>query len=143
MPRDTIYTPEIVKEICDLLSEGMPLEQICRMPGMPAAYTVHDWKSANQRPAGVPESVATDIARARELGYDAIAAQTRETARGRGDSTDDVQRDKLIIETDLKLLAKWTRKYSEKQTHEHAGVDGQPIKTEVIVRYVDSPVKDA
>lgn len=61
------------------------------------------------------EEVSAAIARARILGHDAIAARTRQTARGKtadegGDSSGDVQRDKLIIETDLKLLAKWDPK---------------------------------
>lgn len=50
------------------------------------------------------------IARSRLEGFDAIARRARQTARGRGDSTQDVQRDKLIVETDLKLLAKWDPK---------------------------------
>jgi hypothetical protein len=61
------------------------------------------------------EEVSAAIARARVIGHDAIAARARQTARGKtddegGDSTGDVQRDKLIIETDLKLLAKWDPK---------------------------------
>jgi hypothetical protein len=40
------------------------------------------------------------------------------TARGKGDSTGEVQRDKLIVETDLKLLAKWSpKRYGDKVTH--------------------------
>lgn len=71
----------------------------------------------------IPDSVATDIARARDIGFDAIAARTRDVARGTDGSTGDVQRDKLIIETDLKLLAKWSRKYGERSNIEinHSG----------------------
>lgn len=53
---------------------------------------------------------SADIARARLDGFDAIARRARLTARGKGDSSGDVQRDKLIVETDLKLLAKWDPK---------------------------------
>ena len=59
--------------------------------------------------AARPE-LASAIAQARLEGFDAIARTARETARGRGDSTKDIQRDKLIVETDLKLLAKWDPK---------------------------------
>ena len=48
-------------------------------------------------------------------GEETIAFNLRETARGRGESTHDVHRDKLIIETDLKLLAKWNpKRYGDK-----------------------------
>lgn len=120
MARPSQYSEAIVKLICEKLCEGIPLEEICRMDNMPSATTIHSWKGKN-RPESVPESVSEDIACAREIGYDTIAARTRQTARGHGDSTQDVQRDKLIIDTDLKLLSKWTKKYSDKQEIEHSG----------------------
>jgi hypothetical protein len=91
---------------------------------MPSAGTIHAWKAG--RVESVPASVSDDIACAREIGYDVIAANLRNTARGMGDSTNDVQRDKLIIDTDLKLLAKWSKKYADKQTI--AGDPDAPIK---------------
>ena len=142
MARPSLYTPEIVAEVCELLSAGITLEEIGRMNDMPSANTLHEWKNPNQKSDLIPDSVSEDIARAREIGYDVIAARTRETARTRGDSTGDVQRDKLIIETDLKLLAKWTKKYADKSSVELAGVDGKPIEQSVVVRYVEAN-KDA
>jgi len=114
------YTPEIAEEICERLEQGEPLEEICRSEGMPTSRAVNDWE--NKKVDSVPDSVASDIARARVIGYDAIANRLRHTARGKteaqgGDSTGDVQRDKLIIETDLKLLSKWSSKYCDKTIH--------------------------
>lgn len=114
MGRPSTFTADILKEICDRLSEGEPLACICRDEGMPAARTVRSWMEGENE--SVPaEEVSAAIAHARVIGHDAIAARTRLTARGKdesegGDSTGDVQRDKLIIETDLKLLAKWDPK---------------------------------
>lgn len=113
MGRPSTYTPEILDAICERLSVGEPLAQICRDDGMPGVTTVYDWEKSQ-------EGVSEAIARAREAGWHAIAARARQTARGKdedlgGDSTGDVQRDKLIIETDLKLLAKWSpRLYGDK-----------------------------
>lgn len=95
----------IVEAICEGLARGVPLEEICRRDGMPSARSVHDWKRAEP-------DIAAPIAYAREVGADAIAQRLRLTARGKGpeeggDSTGDVARDKLICDTDLKLLAKW------------------------------------
>ena len=56
----------------------------------------------------------------REIGYDAIANNLRGVARGLEGSTKDVQRDKLIVWTDLQLLAKWMpKKYGEKLALDH------------------------
>jgi hypothetical protein len=107
--RQTTATPEAKQAIIDRLTIGEPLADICRDDEMPATRTVSDWKA-------VDAQFAADFARARDAGHDAIAARLRHTARGVGESTGDVQRDKLIIETDLKLLAKWDKRYSDKLT---------------------------
>jgi predicted DNA binding protein len=115
MARPSKYTQAVLESIVERLSGGEPMAQICRDDGMPAYRTVKDWID------GKPE-VSAAIARARDEGFDAIAARLRETARGHGDSTADVQRDKLIIDTDLKLLAKWDpKRYGEKVAHELSG----------------------
>lgn len=75
---------------------------------MPSRQTVHEWRKGN-------EEFSLHFARAREDGYDSIAFGLRDTARGKGESTKDVQRDKLIIDTDLKLLSKWDpKRYGDK-----------------------------
>ncbi len=107
MGRPSTYTDELLTEICDRLSKGEPLAQICRDDHMPTDRTVRNWSGS--------KDVASAIARAREVGFDAIAHNARQIARGLGESTSDVQRDKLIIETDLKLLAKWDpKRYGDK-----------------------------
>lgn len=105
--KPSTYTTEVGDEICRRLAEGEPLAQICRDEHMPAVRTVSDWRANH-------EDFALKFQDARDDGYDAIAARARQTARGKGeddggDSTSDVQRDRLIIDTDLKLLAKWCR----------------------------------
>ena len=119
--RPTKYTPELMRSIVDGLSEGQPLAVICRREGYPHPSTVRDWMAAD-------EEISRDIARGRELGWDEIAHRARLTARGEGDSKQDVQRDKLIIETDLKLLAKWDKRYGDKVTQEISGPDGGPVE---------------
>lgn len=96
-------TPQIEQRIIDGLSEGIPLAVLCREKGMPHVSTVFRWAQED-------EELSQSIARAREVGHDMIAHGTRQTARGKGDSTGDTHRDKLIVDTDLKLLAKWNPK---------------------------------
>lgn len=129
MARPSIYTPEIIEELCAGLADGIPLAQLCRQEGMPAYITVWTWMR------DMPE-VNKAIACAREAGEDVIATNTRLTARGIGESTHDVQRDKLIIDTDLKLLAKWNpKKYGDKLALGGDG-SGEPIKMDNTVRVI-------
>jgi hypothetical protein len=107
-------SPEIENEIIARISEGEPLAAICRDEHMPSDRAVRYWQDED-------EQFASAIARARLDGFDAIAARVRMTARGKteadgGDSSGDVQRDKLIVDTDLKLLAKWDpKRYGDRQ----------------------------
>lgn len=117
--RPSTFTQEIAEEICHRLSQGEPLAQICRDEGMPAVRTVSDWRAANER-------FSADFARAREEGFDTIAAEcldiadetafdTLSTEHGDRPNTEWISRSKLRIETRLKLLAKWDpKRYGEK-----------------------------
>ena len=135
------YDPDIARQMCEQLSEGIPLRQICRQEGFPAWRTVYDWtaKDAN---------LATAIARARDLGYDALAEECldiadnatndwmeRHDAQGKSVgwqvNGDHIQRSKLRIETRLKLLAKFNpKKYGDK-----VEVSGDPDKPMTVDLY--------
>lgn len=124
--RPSLYTPELVDSICARLETGEPMAQICRDDGMPAYRTVKDWID------GKPD-VSAAIARAREIGFDAIAQDTLAIADdGRNDfmerlaadgderaqlafNSENVQRSRLRVDTRLKLLAKWDpKRYGDK-----------------------------
>ena len=118
--RPSKYTDAILEEIEEKIAQGIPLAEICRADHMPTDRTVRYWAKTDDR-------ILSAIACAREFGYDAISERLRATARGKteesgGDSSGDVQRDKLIIDTDLKLLAKWDpKRFGDKQQVEHSG----------------------
>lgn len=136
------YTQALADEIVRRLSEGEPLAWICRDEYMPASRTVSDWRAT--RPA-----FDADFLAARDAGFDAIAARLRSTARGKrsddgGDSTGDVQRDKLIIDTDLKLLSKWDpRRYGDKVHMEHSGAIDRMSDDELNARLRQFMASDA
>lgn len=143
MGRKSTYTEKAAAEICERISNGEPLRQICRDENMPAWQTVYGWMEADA-------DFAKRIARARELGYDAIAQDCLDIADdGRNDSykdddgrvrvdTDIVQRSKLRIETRLKLLAKWDpKRYGEKIQQEHSGPEGGPIQMQFTSKDAD------
>ena len=130
--------PEIARIICEQLSEGIPLRQICRdNEGFPAWRTVYDWM-------GRDEELSASIARARDIGYDALAEEClliadtpqfgqKQVMSDEGATTtieDMLGHRKLQIETRLKLLAKFhPTKYGDRVAIE--GVEGgAAIKTE-------------
>jgi len=136
--RPSKYSPEIARVICEQLSEGVPLRQICREnAGFPAWRTVYDWM-------GRDEALSASIARARDIGYDAIAEECLQIAdnielgqkqvmtdEGSATTVEDMLgHRKLRIETRLKLLAKFhPTKYGDKLGLH--GVEGAaPIATE-------------
>jgi len=115
---------ELIDEIVERLSEGEPLRAICRSPGMPHWRTVYHWLDADPQ-------AATAIARARDEGHDAIAIQALQIA---DDKSGDPQRDKLRIETRLKLLAKWNpKKYGDSTQIKHADANGDKLDTATLV----------
>lgn len=112
MGAPTLYTDAIADRIVRLIERGTTTEDVGRIKGMPGARTIRDWCKQNP-------DFNTRYQEAKDLGHDAIASRTRRTARGMGrakggDSTGDVQRDKLIIEQDNKLLSKWSPRYADK-----------------------------
>lgn len=139
MPRPSLYTDEILAEIEERLGQGEPLAQICRDESMPAYRTVWDWMQPNNA-NNVNGKVSKAIARAREEGEEVIASNTRNIARGLDGSTHDVARDKLVIDTDLKLLAKWNpKKYGDKVDVNHGGQNGEnPVKSVLTIEVVDA-----
>ena len=118
--------PTIVEEICQRLSQGEPLAQICRDLHMPGVTTVWEWSRDDK-------SVAESIAQARVVGFDVIAddclaiaddtsQDTMHTEQGERANTEWIARSKLRIETRLKLLAKWDpKRYGDLQKVEHSG----------------------
>lgn len=113
MPEIIANKADIIDAVIEGVSRGTPLTQLCRGHGI-GRSSWYRWLEDDAELAG-------HFARARVTGFDAIADRLRLTARGLdedagGESTKDVQRDKLIIETDLKLLAKWDpKRYGERQ----------------------------
>jgi hypothetical protein len=120
--RPSKYTPELAAEICERLSNGEPLRQICRDDHMPAWQKVYEWMARD-------EVLSGSIARAREQGFEAIAEEAliiadtpvfgqKQVMTDQGTATtveDMLGHRKLQIETRLKLLAKWNpKKYGDK-----------------------------
>jgi hypothetical protein len=141
--RPSKHTPELAAEICERISRGEPLLQICADEHMPKRQTVYDWLERI-------DGLSVQFARAREAGCDAMAeealiisntphlGQKKVFSSGAGEDEDSMtvtEEDalghrKLQIETRLKLLACWNpQKYGNKVAL--GGDPGNPVKVEV------------
>jgi hypothetical protein len=137
--RPSVYSPELAHEICEQLAEGRTLREVCRGEGMPSESIVRKWALDDK------EGFFTQYARAREIGYHAMADETLEIAddgsndwmersekRGGGYELngEHVQRSRLRVDTRKWMLAKALPKiYGERVAHELTGKDGGPIET--------------
>jgi hypothetical protein len=148
--RPSKYTPEIAQEMCNMLADGIPLREICRQEGYPAWRTVYDWMYQDDARGEAGVGLSAAIARAREVGQDAIAEQiwldiNQEPERilseggGRVDSGY-VQWQKAKAEIGIKLLAKWNpKRYGDKIAL--GGDPGNPLQTQVDVTIFDTLVQ--
>lgn len=129
--KPTFNRDEIVPAICERLSKGEPLAQICREAGMPDASTVWDWTVEDK-------AIAQQITRARNDGFDAIAIHALQIADDASSDykldpatgrkvldSEHVQRSKLRIHTRMQLLAKWDpKRYGDNVQVRHANAEG-------------------
>tara|TARA_R110000868_G_scaffold386170_1_gene654360 strand:- start:278 stop:796 length:519 start_codon:yes stop_codon:yes gene_type:complete len=134
--RPSKYTPALAAEICERLSDGEPLRQICRDDHMPSWVAVYQWMDKDQE-------LSLSIAHAREAGQDAMAERAyaemyeepeRILSEG-GNRIDSgyVQLVKARAEITLKMLAKWNpKRYGDRVAL--AGDASSPIKVEAEVQ---------
>lgn len=133
MPAPIQWTEELENAVIDWIASGKTLRSFGRQPGNPSHDAVYNREK-------VSDSFRQRIARAREIGYDAIAEECleimddgrndwEETELGPRVNPEVVNRSKLRVWGRLQLLAKWNpKKYGERITH-----DGEiGIKTVVI-----------
>ena len=137
--RPSKYTPELAAEICERLGNGEPLRQICRDDHMPAWQKIYEWMGKDDALGERGTGLSGAIARAREVGQDAIAEQIwldmiqePERILSEGGGRIDpgyVQWQKAKAEIGLKLLAKWNpKRYGDRVAL--AGDADNPIKIE-------------
>jgi hypothetical protein len=145
--RPSKYTPEIAQEMCNMLADGIPLREICRQEGYPAWRTVYDWMYQDDALGEKGVGLSAAIAKAREIGQDAIAEQIwievnqepeRILTEGGGKIDPGyVQWQRVKAEIGLKLLAKWNpKRYGDKV--QLGGDPGNPIQTQVDVSLFDT-----
>ena len=139
--RPSEFSQELFDQICAQLMEGKFLSVICRECGI-SRSTVYLWISKDA-------ALYEQYARARDIGFDAIADQTAEIADtpvygeihesggddersfSKSQTYEMTQHRRLQIDTRKWLLARWCpKRYGDKSALEVTGKDGEAIKTE-------------
>lgn len=93
-----------IPTICEMMAEGKSLRSACKDLGL-AESSVRYWLNKD-------EDSFAHSARARELGCDALADECLEIADGPGDPADK----RIKIDTRIRLIGKWSQRYSDKLT---------------------------
>lgn len=141
--------PAVIAGLEAWLSEGKTLRDFCRQEGKPSYSTIYAWLEEDK-------DAAERIARARQLGFDAIAQECLEIADdGSNDwmqttgrdkepgwqlNGEHVQRSKLRVWSRLQLLAKWDpKRYGDRMTQEHTGPGGGPVQYHVVTGIARGP----
>ena len=148
--RPTVRTEAVVEELLAWIEDGKTLRAFCRQPGKPRHAAVYEWLASDV-------AFSRRFARAREVGFDAIAEEALEIADTQivgeiekvgPDGTTITREDmlghrKLQVEARLKLLAKWDpKRYGEKVDVAHSGgllvSKGPPLPSEErLAQYLD------
>ena len=128
--RPTMYSNTLAALICGRIANGETLTAICKTAGLPVPGTVHRWRRENSQ-------FSADYALAREdqmdtWGDDIVAISDDSTLdtvtvtdkKGREHEVVDhenIQRDRLRVDTRKFLMAKLAPRYADKVAHDHSG----------------------
>jgi hypothetical protein len=147
--RPSDYTPEIAEAICERLSLGDSLREVCKDDSMPARSTVFRW-------IGKHPEFSDQYAKAKEAGVEVLADELidiadnstndyMEIASENGEcesyklNGENIQRSKLRVDTRKWVLSKLcAKKYGDSISV--GGKKGEPIETKDVS---DMPVGDA
>lgn len=127
MPAHSLRSDEVERRVLQAISQGTPLAVVCREEGMPTDQTWRTWCAEDQ-------ALAIAYARAREDGFDRIAADCLKIGDEVEPDSAEVSKAKLRVETRLKLLAKWDpKRYGDKLETTLQGPNGGPVQTNTVL----------
>lgn len=115
MGRPTIYSPELIAEICSRISEGQSLRTICRSDDMPSLNTIFVWLS--KYPEFNDRYAIAKLEQSEALVEDLLEISD--------DRSEDPASRRVRIDTRKWIAAKLKpKKYGDRQEIEHSGAIG-------------------
>lgn len=142
--RPSDYSDALAATICERLTNGETLRQLCTAEDMPDRSTVYRWLEAH-------EAFRDRYARACELRADAWADElveiadettfdTVQTDSGERANTEWISRSRLRVDARKWLMARAApKKYGDKVTTELTGEGGGPVRVERVERVIVRP----
>lgn len=137
--RPSSYTPEIALSICERMSLGESLREICREEAMPTKTTVMRWLFANlefrdqyaKAREAQTEHWAEEILEIADDGSnDYMDRQNKDGSSYETVNSEHINRSRLRVDTRKWLMARMApKKYGDRVTNEMVGKDGGPIET--------------
>ncbi len=133
MGRPTKYSDEWARQLCDLISQGKSVVDICAMEGQPSRDSVYAWMRER-------EDFSDMYARAREERADLLAAEILEIADTPCTNQVEVAQQRNRLDTRKWLASKLApRKYGDRVEHDmKGGINFQPAVL-VQIGSVDMP----
>ena len=146
--RPSEYTQDMADIICAQLADGESLRTVCLADDMPSKTSVFRWLRSH-------EEFRDQYARAKEESADALTDEMLDIAddgsndwmKRHGKDDEDywvtngecIQRSRVRIDTRKWIASKLKpKKYGDKTSHEHGGVDGKPIEMAWTVEIVNA-----
>lgn len=117
MGRPSLYTPELADAICERLAVGESLKSICADPAMPGYSTARRWEEEN-------DAFRALSARAKDWGNDYMAEDCVHIADDPELKPDDKR---IRVDTRLRLLGMWNKRYNTKIDLNHGGQKNNPV----------------
>lgn len=142
MGRPSIYSDVLADKICEELSSGLSMRDICKREDMPAQATVYEWLNDNAKSyfseqytkarAKQAEHLFEEILEIADDGTNDWMENHGEEDSGWRFNGEHYQRSRLRIDTRKWYLSKvLPKKYADTTKLEHTGKDGDPIKVDV------------
>lgn len=134
MAMKTSYTRKVADQICERMSRGETLRQICKTEGFPAAPTVVKWSEQDidgfrERYAHARSSLLDHWAEEIVEISDDASGDEIETETGSRQNSEFAARSKLRVETRKWLLSKLRPDlYGDRQQVQHSGQVGFSLK---------------
>ena len=122
-PGDIIHDPEEhIPAILAWVGAGKLLSRYCMQEGHPSWTLVYSWRDRI-------EGFAASLQEARERGYDHIAEDVLAIADG--DDFKPMADPKLRVDARIRMLGRWSHRYSEKRQVEQTGTSTVQVLTGV------------
>jgi hypothetical protein len=129
--RPSKFSEALVKEICERMIAGEDMVSICNDPNMPARSTIYTWMQEH-------DGFRARCAHAREGLADVFDYEIGELIKNCTPFSAPADRVKLAgLQWRASKAA--PKKYGDKQTHEHGGIDGEPIAIRPVINLYGKP----